>query len=150
MEQNINSTLLCAISPQETLGKHKMCTRLNEVVREHTKHTPISQISPIFRMSPRHLFTSEVTAFSLHSVNLFHYLAIVYKLRTFLCSLLLINFRYFKKDTVPHVWWYLYISSQFDLFKNVLPQVIAEPNIIKSKMSFKIVTYYRISSISTE
>lgn len=85
-----------------------MCTRLNEVVREHTKHRRISQLSPIFRMSPRHLFTSEVTAFSLHSVNLFHCLAIVYKLRTFLCSLLLINFRYLKKIQC-HVYGDIYI-----------------------------------------
>ena len=107
-----------------------MCTQLNDIVEEQTKPTCTSQISPIFHVSPRHLFTSEVTTFSLHSVNLFHYLAIIYKLRTFLCSLLQINFRYFKKDTVPHVWWYLYICSQFNLFKNVLPQVKAEPNIL--------------------
>ena len=86
---------LYAISPQETLGEFKMCTQLNAVVKEQTKPTCTSQISPIFHMSPRHLFTSEVTTFSLHSVNLFHYLAIIYKLRTFLCSLLQKNFRYF-------------------------------------------------------
>ena len=49
--------------PQETLGECKMCTQLNGVVKEKTRHICRSQISTSFHMSLRHLFTSEVTTF---------------------------------------------------------------------------------------